>query len=309
MTDSKLTGIERELVVQYLIDGNVPVTITPLSEEPSASEQIRPVDSRIFPVAIKGENITVKKNGTVILENPGQSVKSFLGKSVKVEFYFNRVGLYFTSKVSEKRNVYSVSIPDAIFRIQDIEEVRHYDFCALFYYECKLAREMNLMCLPWQNVELFTRPAWKSIPLENQKKAKELLESYVEMAKAEKNIGNGIQLISVCNYLTSSSFMKVESMQDRIKPMDILYVDHERIVMGLDSLTHTFVLNDEYGLKLSFSLKNGPIQAREIFVTASVNKIYRHENDTRLCIDFKYTTIQEEDLRFIFEKATKTLFI
>ena len=69
MADSTLTGIERELVVQYLIDGNVPVTITPLDDNISDSEEeIRPVNSQIFPVAIKGENITVKKNGTIILE-------------------------------------------------------------------------------------------------------------------------------------------------------------------------------------------------------------------------------------------------
>ena len=34
---SKLTGIERELVLQYLIDGNVPVTLTPI-EEPVSEE-------------------------------------------------------------------------------------------------------------------------------------------------------------------------------------------------------------------------------------------------------------------------------
>ena len=33
MEHDKLTGIERELVLQYLIDGNVPVTLTPVEEE------------------------------------------------------------------------------------------------------------------------------------------------------------------------------------------------------------------------------------------------------------------------------------
>ena len=36
MEHDKLTGIERELVLQYLIDGNVPVTLTPV-EEPISS--------------------------------------------------------------------------------------------------------------------------------------------------------------------------------------------------------------------------------------------------------------------------------
>ena len=310
MSDSKLTGIERELVVQYLIDGNVPVTITPLDEKNDFSdEEVKPLSSQIFPVAIKAENLTIKKNGTIILENPGQSVKNFLNKTVKVEFYFNRVGLYFNSKVTAKKDVFSVAIPDEILRIQDVIEEKKYDFSALFYYECKTGKDLNLRCIPWEHTPLFCRPAWKSSPLENQKKAKALLEDYVNQAKLEKNIGNGIQLIPVCNYLTFENPLKFESLQDRIKPLNILYIDHERIVIGLDSINHVFVLNDEYGLKLSFSLKSGPIIARDIFVTCIVNKIYRSDNDNRICVDFRYTTIQEEDMRFIYEKATKTLFI
>ena len=310
MNDTKLTGIERELVVQYLIDGNVPVTITPLDEnKKNEEEEVRPVNSQIFPVAIKGENLTVKKNGVIILENPGESVKKFLNQEVKVEFYFNRVGLFFTSKVVAKKEVYSVSIPDVIYRIQDIVEEKTYDFCGVFYYECRTGKDLNLLCVPWENVELFNRPAWKTIPLENQKKAKELLEKYVADAKLEKNAGNGIQLIPVCNYLTFNQVHKIESLQDRIKPLSILYVDHERIVIALDRINYTFVQNDEYGLKMSFSLKSGPIMTRDIFVTCLVNKIYSLEDDGRICVDFRYTTIQEEDLRFIYEKATKTLFI
>ncbi len=310
MNDTKLTGIERELVVQYLIDGNVPVTITPLDEtEKNLQDAVHPVNSRIFPIAIKGENLTVKKDGVIILENPGNSVKSFINQPVKVEFYFNRVGLYFTSYLNIKKNVYSISIPNIIMRIADEPEEISYDFCASFYYECRTGKDLNLLCVPWENVELFNRPAWKSIPLENQKKAKELLEKYVYDAKLEKNAGNGIQLIPICNYLTFMHSVKIESLQDRIKPLSILYVDHERIVLGLDRINYTFVLHDEYGLKMSFSLKSGPIAARELFVTCIVNKIYTLEDDGRICVDFRYTSIQEEDLRFLFEKATKTLFI
>ena len=36
-------------------------------------------------------------------------------------------------------------------------------------------------------------------------------------------------------------------------------------------------------------------------------KIYKNEN--KFCIDFKYTTLQEEDMRFLYEKTTKSLFI
>ena len=70
MEHDKLTGIERELVLQYLIDGNVPVTLTPV-EEPLSSNaedtegEIRSLTSQIFPVAIKGEHMQVKKDGVI----------------------------------------------------------------------------------------------------------------------------------------------------------------------------------------------------------------------------------------------------
>ena len=67
MEHEKLTGIERELVLQYLIDGNVPVTLTtvedPISSDAEDKEnEIRSLTSQIFPIAIKAEHMKVKKS-------------------------------------------------------------------------------------------------------------------------------------------------------------------------------------------------------------------------------------------------------
>ena len=46
MEKTKLSGIERELVLQYLIDGNVPVTITPVENSSAESDgKIHPLNS------------------------------------------------------------------------------------------------------------------------------------------------------------------------------------------------------------------------------------------------------------------------
>ncbi|MBP5519507.1 MAG: hypothetical protein J6X84_02875 [Treponema sp.] len=312
MEKEKLTGIERELVLQYLIDGNVPVTLTPIEEPISSNSddtetEIKALTTQIFPVAIKGENIKVKKNGTILLENPVQSVANFANKTVKVEFYFNRVGLYFISEVQETKKGLSIQIPDQIERIADFEEDADYDFSSVIYFDCKSRRDLNLKCVPFEGVELFVRPVWKNIALEYQKLAKKLLEDFVEQAKQEKNAGNGIQLIPVCKYLAEPHNFKLEAMENRVKPFSILFVDHERLVVGMETQACTFFVNDEYGIKLSFSIKRGPILSRDIFVTSSVNKIYRSADGLHSCVDFKYTTMQEEDLRFLFEKATSTL--
>lgn len=311
MNNNKLSGIERDLVLQYLIDGNVPVTLTLINTEEQEGDKIKPLSSQIFPIALKADHMTVCKNGTIQLKNPPQSVVQFANKTVKVEFYFNRIGLYFNSLVKETKKGLSLEIPKEIDRIQDVIEEKSYDFSALLYFECGNKKDINISCVPCDYSPLFTRPAWKEIPLENQQKAKDYLEKFVAQAKAEKNAGNGIQLIPVCNFLTMKSDAKLEAIQGRAKPLNILYVDHERIVFGFENENqiNKFEINQEYGLKMSFSLKKGPIISRDIFVTSIVNKLYLNEDGTRTCIDFKYTTIQEEDLRYLYEKATSSLFI
>lgn len=304
MKNEKLTGIERELVLQYLIDGNVPVTVTPVESENDA-DTIHSVPSQIFPVVIKGENVKVSKSGEISLKNLPQSAVSFKSKNVKVEFYFNRVGVFFESKISETKDGYTIELPKEISRIQDVEEEHLYDFSSVIYFDFNNKKDLNIKCVPSKIVELFERPVWKLIPLENQKKAKDLLEKFVEEAKVQKNAGNGLLLIPVCNYLTFEN-TQFESIENRQKPVEILYVDHERIVVGFEQ-NDDFVQNEEFGIKLIFSLKKGPILTRDIFVTAFVNKIYKNEN--KFCIDFKYTTLQEEDMRFLYEKTTKSLFI
>ena len=311
MEQKSLTGIERTLVVQYLTDGNVPVTLAPIEENLNGDEIIHSLTSQIFPLAIKGENVQISKKGEIILENPPETVRRFINKAVRVEFYFNRVGLYFISKVEENddNENLSISIPPVIDRIIDTVEEKKYDFSALIYFECKTRKELNIKCVPDSQIELFVRPAWKIIPLENQKAAKALLEDFIEEAKVEKNAGNGIQLVPVCKYLTEKKQEGLEAMQDRPEELSILFVDHERLVLGMTSKACTFFKNEEYGIKLIFSIKKGPILTRDIFVTGLVNKIYRSKDGSLSCVDFKYTTMQEEDLRFLYEKATSTLFI
>lgn len=307
MDNKILSGIERELVLQYLTDANVPVTLTPLDKDIGLDGEVHPLSSAVFPVAVKGEQIKVEKGGKIILENTGSAVKSFAGRLVKVEFYFNRVGLYFTSKVDEINDSLVIYIPENIGRIQDKTEADRYDFSGNLYFECRTQSDINVSFVPWKLSTLFSKPAWSSIPLENQKKAKSYLEMFVEQAKVEKNIGNGVHLIPVCNYLTYEEEKGFEAVEDRMKPLSILYVDHERIVLGTEAKNFNLVSGAEYALKFSWKLKNGPLPTRDIFVTSKINKIYTDVASSKYCADLVYTTIQQEDIRFLYEKATSLI--
>lgn len=309
MSINKLSGIERELVLQYLIDGNVPVTVTPI-DDTNESENVPHLSTVVFPIAIKPDNISVLKEGIILLKNPNSSVSNFEGKDVKVEFYFNRVGLFFVTQVKSVKAGLALVIPAEIQRIQDVEVVQKYDFSAVLYYSVDSNKDINFKCFPADGFELFSRPVWSSIPLELQTKAKSYLEEYVEIAKKTKKAGNGLQLINICRYMISNTVEKIEAIQGKVKPFDILFVNHERIVLGYNQ-NDAIELDKgkEYALKMSFSLKESSAVTRDVFVTFSVDNQYFSDDNKKICIDCSYTTLQEEDCRFLYEKATKTLFV
>ena len=110
MEKTALSGIERELVLQYLIDGNVPVTLTPVSEK-DEPDSIQPMSSCVVPIAIQPEKISVLKEGIILLEDVLPSVSELENKNVKVEFYFNRVGLFFVTQLKKVSSGFALVIP------------------------------------------------------------------------------------------------------------------------------------------------------------------------------------------------------
>lgn len=308
MIEKSLSGIERELVLQYLIDGNVPVTITP-ELEPSEDE-IKPLDSAVVPVAFKAEKISVLKEGIILLEDAPESILKCIEKNVRVEFYFNRIGLYFITVLKSVSSGPALVIPEVINRIPDVLTVKKYDFSASLVLAVENTGKTGFPCVPAEDFELFQRPVWSSIAEEKQQRAKTLLEQYVKEAKVKHKAGNGLQLINICRYMVQEKVQRVEAVQGRVKPFDILFVNHERIVLGFEK-NEAFELseNAEYPVEMAFALKESPAVVRKVFVTCKVDNLYESEDGLKNSADCSYTMLQEEDLRFLYEKATSTLFI
>lgn len=308
MKTKELTGIERELVIKYLIDGNVPVTITPVIEKKET--EIKAVQTLVLPIAVKGEKVSVLEEGIVFLQNPPESIKKIENENIKVEFYFNRVGLFFNSVLKSSKYGSYIIIPDKIERIESVAESKKYDFSAILYYSVNSNENLNFLCVPANNFNLFTRPVWSSIALENQKEAKSYLENFVISAKKSKTVGTGIQLINVCKYLVENNVEEFQEVEGLVKPFKILFVDHERILLAFsknDSIS--LDLDKEYALKMSFSLSDKKTFTRDIFVTIKVCSIYSNDKNTKFCADCSFSQIQNEDLRFLYEKTTSSLFI
>lgn len=309
MEKTALSGIERELVLQYLIDGNVPVTLTPVSEK-DEPDSIQPMSSCVVPIAIQPEKISVLKEGIILLEDVLPSVSELENKNVKVEFYFNRVGLFFVTQLKKVSSGFALVIPSVIERIPDIPVSKKYDFTARLVISVGAEGCSKFQCVPQEGFELFSRPVWASIELEKQERAKNLLEIYVKEARDKGKAGNGIQLINICRYMVEEKPYRVEAIEGRVKPFDILFVNHERIVLGFEK-NQAFELScdQEYPVEMTFALKETPAVVRQVFVTGKVCNLYSNEEKTKFVADMSYTTLKEEDLRFLYEKATSSLFI
>lgn len=312
MESKTLSGIERELVLQYLIDGNVPVTVTPFEDdgnaEPDDDGKIHPLSSAVFPVAIKAEKISVLKEGIILLMNVPKNVENFLGKKVKVEFYFNSVGLFFTTEMKKASSGPALVIPKEISRIEDVPVEQKYDFSAKLYTSEN--EDSSVSCVPASGFRFFSRPAWNTIKLENQQEAKKYLESFVKEAKKSGKAGNGIQLVNICRYMVEEKPETVEAVQGRMKPFDILFLNHERFVFGFEK-NRSFQIKsgNEYMIKISFALRSSSAITRDIQVHIRADSVYKKSDGKKICADCTFTDLKEEDVRFLYEKATSLLFI
>ena len=309
----KLTGIERELVLQYLIDGNVPITVTPI-EDGEVDGKVKPASSSVFPIAIKAEQQKVLQQGIILLTNPSENVRNFIGRNVKVEFYFNRLGLYFETRMKEISAGLALVIPSAISRIEETPvSGRATEFSATLYYS--LSREsveknaegnIHIECVPVQGYDIFAKPVWKDVAEEAQQKAKSYLEEFIAHARKQGVAGNGVQLIPVVRFLAEESQgAKVQSIEGRAEPLEVLFANHERIVFGARTNASEQLLKEgcEYALEMLFPMKR-PLNDRKIFTTCRVESIYFDDEKKASCSVCRYTSIQEEDLRFLYEKCT-----
>lgn len=312
MESNSLTGIERELVLQYLIDGNVPVTVTPLEdksgEAEDSEEKIKPASSAIFPVALKGEQIKVLEQGIILLTNPPKTVQNFQTKNVRVEFYFNRLGLYFITELKEVKAGLALVIPSEIHRITELEVERPLDFSATLFYACNEKTDVHINCYPLAGYNLFTKPIWSEVPEEIQHKTKEYLEEFIAHARKQGTAGNGLQLIPVCRYLAEAK-KKIQGIEGRLEPLDIIYADYERIVFASESSSMHIESGAEYAMEMVFPIDSAVIKTRKMFLTCCVEDLYQNDEKDFTCAVCRYTSIKEEDIRFLYEKTTNTKFM
>lgn len=316
--EKELTRIERELVLQYLRDDNVPLTVT-LEEKPQQSETSM-VDSRtdipvkesrvpasaVFPVALSSSQLDVLKQGIILLKNPARTVQPFLGKLVRVQFYFNRLGLYFITEMKEFSQGLAIVVPSSIKRIPDPVTKSEYDFSGTVSFTTGNST-VSIDCIPLAGYDVFVRPKWADVSESNQREAKSLLEKFVADARSGEGapLGNGLHLLSVVRYLTEKNIVSAESVEGRAKPFNVIFIDDRRIILAGDAGTESLEEGTEYTLTLSFVLAANRLLKRTVVVSCKVESVFLNENSPDLkCIAMKYENLKEEDYRFLYERIT-----
>lgn len=300
----ELTGIERQLVLNYLMDGNVPVTVTPLKAH-SSKGKVHTDSSRIFPVALRAEQLTVLNQGIILLKKTPQAVQSFNSKKVKVQFYFNKLGLYFVTTMKQVSSGMALVIPSAIYRIADIVPQAPSAFTAILYFESgEKTGGLHIDCRFDASYPLFVPPRWSDIDEKEQKSAKAYLEKAVSTSRSSGTaLGNGLFLVPVCRYLAHID-NTIQAVADLALPPTVLFVNHERIVFGSTANAKYIQSQCEYALKLGFPLQT-PVKERTIYITFVVEALYTSEDAQRTCAVCRYTSIKAEDVRFLYEMQEK----
>ncbi len=316
----ELTGIERELVLQYLKDDNVPLTVT-LLDKPVKNE-VEIVDDRmespqdedriplsaVFPVAVGADQMSVYDAGIILLKNTSRSFEFFLGHEVCVQFYFNHIGLYFVTMMKKSSRGPAIVVPSRIFRIPDVVRNVDYDFYGSVSYNAKNSR-IDMNCLPLAGYRIFCKPKWSDVLPANQVEAKKLLEEFIGKIKSDKSrsLGNGLHLLSVVRFLTEKESAVFESIEGRTKPFNIIYADTDRIVLsgGEGNLLSE---GEEYSLSLTFVQPTGKLFKRVVELECRMEGVYEDGGDAcRKCYSLRYSNLKNEDYRFLYERMTGKL--
>mgnify|MGYP003302334298 CR=1 FL=1 len=154
-----LSGIERDLIVSYLCDCNVPFTLVP--SQPGA---------KIFSFTTGQDGVRILPEGIILFTNPRFLPQDLIGQQVSLRFYFKKLGLSFSSLVScTKAGAIALVVPREILRLPDVEGSSGRGFsCNIFLGEA-FGGEC-LACSLHDSYPLFMPWVWRLLPAQEEER-------------------------------------------------------------------------------------------------------------------------------------------
>lgn len=148
-----LSGIERDLVISYLCDCNVPFSLIQ-NQTPD----------RIFSFVTGQGGVRILPEGIILFSDAEVLPQEIIGTQVTLRFYFKKLGLSFSSLVScTKSGALALVVPREILRIADLEENAGTRFsCNVFLGEAFSGQ--RLVCSLRDGYPLFMPWMWRCLP-------------------------------------------------------------------------------------------------------------------------------------------------
>lgn len=307
----KFTGIECGFIKKFLVSNICELKIYKTEKN---KENLTESFS-VFTDNKKSQEYFFKNNILKISENYGKTEDlkkiALSNEKIRVNFYFNKLGLYFYSKLFLVENGFYLSLPDEFYNVKDFSLLES-KISVTIFYECGKKNDKKntilLKCFGDEKFPLFEKPVLSAKNLvENDfnSDVKSWIEKILRAAKQNPSgypeIGNGLFLISVGKYLLDEENSEIESVQGRKKAPAVIYLDENRIVFASKKEDIILSAGEKYEIQIAFPIP-GPIKSRKLNLACVVQKIYENADITKFCADAKITEIKEEDKRFLSEK-------
>ena len=272
MAGRNLSGIERQLVLDYIRDGNAPLTLSLANAHLPANSL---PSSTLFHVAARDEQVKAMAQGVILLQDSENKAAFFAGKTVTVNFYFNRLALFFETRAQPVPGGLVLALPDFICKVEDKMENQKNAFSVVVYYESSSrkasgkSRKTDISCDFDEAYPLFFE------------------SDYME-------------LVNKC--LSQKIKKEREAIAGRIHSPKLVYFDRKRMLFLSDRGEMPFVPDCEYACLVSFPLE-GPVRERKVYLSFVIEDLYESFDRSRLCACARISSIQEEDSRFISDKV------
>lgn len=148
-----LSGVERDLVVSYLCDCNVPLALIPT----------QPAD-RIFSFVTGQGGVKILPEGIILFTDSSVLPQELVGQQVSLRFYFKKLGLSFASFVScTKSGAKALVVPREILRLPDADDNVGNGFsCNVFLGESFSGQRLS--CSLREGFPLFMPWVWRCLP-------------------------------------------------------------------------------------------------------------------------------------------------
>lgn len=214
MRGDELTGIERELVLQYLMLENVTLTLVPK-------------DSDSLSFSVGPDETSVVGDGIIILRNPRRPLMSMMGKFFRIHFYFNKLGLYFDAVMRPSSAGPAFVIPPSIMKKKDAPVVEPEGLSVTIYAGAIPEKSLppghdgGILCRGEEDFPLFVRAPYKDV--------------------ADR-------------YLSLRTTGVRESIEGRACPPRVIYIDSERILLGSRKSDMPLSLGGECSARLRFPI-------------------------------------------------------